>query len=164
MRTLNTCWTLCALIFLIAVPILTMRSIAEEKRQKTDSTALCAADRHPPKSVMGKYLSMLAVFAISVGIIGIYPLILTAYGTVNLLIAYSSLLGFLFMGACLDCYRLFHLFPYGKPGDRRGAYLWGAAAGLLYCKACFLYAADCRGLPSWALRSSLWRYAFSRCS
>ena len=87
-------------IFLIAVPILTMRSIAEEKRQKTDQL-LYALPIGIPKVVMGKYFSMLAIFGISLGIIGFYPLILTAYGTVNLLIAYGSLLGFFFMGASL---------------------------------------------------------------
>ncbi len=93
-------------IFLVAVPILTMRSIAEEKRQKTDQL-LYALPIGLSKVVIGKYFSMLAVFGISVGIIGLYPLILTAYGTVNLLIAYGSLVGFFFMGASLIAIGLF---------------------------------------------------------
>ena len=59
------------LVFLC--PALTMRTFAEEKRQKTDQLLLTA-----PVSVgsivMGKYLALLTVFAIPTGIFALYPL------------------------------------------------------------------------------------------
>ena len=54
-------------VFLVAVPILTMRSMAEERRARTDQLLLSA-----PVSltgvVLGKYFSMLTVLAIPMGL------------------------------------------------------------------------------------------------
>ncbi len=87
-------------IFLVAIPVLTMRSIAEDKKQKTDQL-LYSLPLNMTKIVAGKYFSMLAVLAVPVVIMGVYPVILSMYGTVNLRIAYGALLGFFFLGAAL---------------------------------------------------------------
>ena len=87
-------------IFLIIVPILTMRVLAEEKRQKTDQL-LYSLPLTMTQVVMGKYAAMLVMLLVPLTIISIYPLILSAYGNVNLAAAYGALTGFFFLGAAL---------------------------------------------------------------
>ncbi len=93
-------------IFLIAVPILTMRVIAEEKRQKTDQL-LYSLPISMTEVVFGKYLAMLAVLLIPITIMGIYPLILSIFGNVSLFASYGSLLAFFLLGASLIAMGLF---------------------------------------------------------
>lgn len=93
-------------VFMIAVPVLTMRGIAEERRQKTDQL-LYAMPISLSKVVWGKYLAMLTVFALPVLIMCAYPLLLTAYGKMNLLTSYSTMTGFFFMGAAFITIGLF---------------------------------------------------------
>lgn len=87
------------LVFLC--PALTMRTFAEEKRQKTDQLLLTAPV--PVGSiVLGKYLALLTVFAIPTGIFALYPLILNQYGAVPMAETYATLLAFFLLGAaCL---------------------------------------------------------------
>ena len=74
-------------VFLIGVPILSMRVLAEERKQKTDQLLLTA-----PVSVwdivFGKYLALVAVFAIPVVIMCVYPLIMSKFGTISYASAY----------------------------------------------------------------------------
>ena len=92
-------YTLSALtfVFLISVPILTMRVLAEERKQKTDQLLLTA-----PISVwdivFGKYLALVAVFAIPVVIMCFYPLIMSKFGTISYASAYTGILGFFLLG------------------------------------------------------------------
>ena len=69
-------------IFLIITPILTMKILAEEKKNKTDQL-LWTAPVPVWKVVMGKYLSMVTMYLIPVAIVGLYPLIMGKYGTVS---------------------------------------------------------------------------------
>lgn len=87
-------------IYLLIIPLLTMRSFSEEKRQKTDQM-LYSAPIKISGIVLGKYLAMLTVLAVPILITAFYPLILSAFGTVNLLISYSALIVFFFLGATL---------------------------------------------------------------
>ena len=84
-------------VFLIGVPILSMRVLAEERKQKTDQLLLTA-----PVSVwdivFGKYLALVAVFAIPVVIMCFYPLIMSKFGTVAYASAYTGILGFFLLG------------------------------------------------------------------
>ena len=93
-------------IFLIIVPILTMRVIAEERRQKTDQL-LYSLPLTMTQVALGKYLAMLVIFLIPVAIIGVYPLVLTAFGDVYLPAAYGALVGFFFLGASLIAIGMF---------------------------------------------------------
>ena len=93
-------------IFLIIVPILTMRVIAEERRQKTDQL-LYSLPLTMTQVALGKYLAMLVIFLIPVAIIGVYPLVLTAFGDVYLPAAYGALAGFFFLGASLIAIGMF---------------------------------------------------------
>lgn len=92
-------YTLSALtfVFLISVPILTMRILAEERKQKTDQLLL-TSPVSVEKIVMGKYLALVTVFAIPMAIICFYPLLMTKLGTVSLGTAYTAILGFFLLG------------------------------------------------------------------
>lgn len=87
-------------IYLIAVPILSMRTFAEERRQKTDQL-LYALPISMSGVVIGKYLAMLTVLAAPTLIMALYPLILMQFGTVPLSTAYGTLAAFFLLGACL---------------------------------------------------------------
>lgn len=93
-------------IFLIIVPILTMRVIAEGRRQKTDQL-LYSLPLTMTQVALGKYLAMLVIFLIPVAVIGVYPLVLTAFGAVYLPAAYGALTGFFFLGASLIAIGMF---------------------------------------------------------
>ncbi|MDO4647513.1 MAG: ABC transporter permease, partial [Eubacteriales bacterium] len=84
-------------IFLIIVPILTMRVIAEERKQKTDQL-LYTLPLTVSEIVVGKYLALITMYAIPMGIVCIYPLILRQCGTVNMKTSYLAILGFFLLG------------------------------------------------------------------
>lgn len=88
------------LVFLIIVPVLTMRVLAEERRQKTDQL-LYSLPLPMSKVVLGKYFAMLTIFVLPLLIICLYPVILAAYGNVNLPGAFSAIVGFFLLGAAL---------------------------------------------------------------
>lgn len=100
--TLQSCCT----VFLLIIPILTMRSLAEDKRAKTDRL-LYSLPLKLWQVIVGKYLAMLAVLAVPVLILALYPLILSAFGSVNLVSAYACLLAFFLLGAALIAVCLF---------------------------------------------------------
>lgn len=93
-------------VFLVIVPILTMRVLAEERRQKTDQL-LYSLPLTMTKVVLGKYAAMLVIFLIPVGIISLYPLILSAYGNIYMPAAYSAVVSFFFLGAALIAIGMF---------------------------------------------------------
>ena len=93
-------------IYLIAVPIISMRSLAEEKRQKTDQL-LYSLPVRLSDVVIGKYLAMLAVLLVPILILALYPVILSQFGAVRYLTAYSALFAFFLLGACLLSIGLF---------------------------------------------------------
>lgn len=86
--------------FLIIVPILTMRVLSEEKKQKTDQL-LYSLPISMTNVVLGKFFALLIMFIIPVGIISLYPIILTAFGSVYLPASFGSIIGFFFLGAAL---------------------------------------------------------------
>ena len=88
-------YSLAGVIFmlLISVPVLSMKSFAEDRKNKTDQLLLTS-----PVSlveiVLGKYLAMVTVFAIPCVIYCIFPLIIKLQGTAHFLVDYSSILAF----------------------------------------------------------------------
>ena len=94
------------IVFLLIIPILTMRSVAEERHSKTDQL-LYSLPVSVTQIVLAKYLAMFTVFLIPVGIIGLYPLILSIFGTVYLGTAYGALLGFTLLGGALIAVGMF---------------------------------------------------------
>ena len=91
------------LIFYIVVPVLTMRSFAEERRQKTDQLLL-TAPVSPMEIVMGKYLALITVYAIPCLVMCVLPLIISPYGEMTYAVDYVSILIFFLIGcAYLAC-------------------------------------------------------------
>ncbi len=86
--------------FVVIVPILTMRVIAEEKKQKTDQL-LYSLPITTTQVILGKYLALLVMYLIPMAVICVYPLIFAQFGDVYLLTAYGSLVAFYLMGAAL---------------------------------------------------------------
>ena len=91
-------------LFLIITPILTMRILSEEKKNKTDQLLLTAP---VPvwKIVMGKYLSMITIYLIPV--VGLYPFIMGRYGTVSYTTTYTAVFGFFLLGCAQIAVGLF---------------------------------------------------------
>ena len=89
-----------SLVFVVIVPILTMRVLAEERRQKTDQL-LYSLPITTTQVVMGKYLALLAVYLIPLAVICVYPLIFAQFGEVYLPTSYGSIFAFFVMGAAL---------------------------------------------------------------
>lgn len=89
------------MILLFLLPAISMRSFAEERKNKTDQLLL-TSPVNIPAIVAGKFLAELAVFALPLAAAVVMPLLLQAFGTVSLVAAYSALLGYLLLGgACL---------------------------------------------------------------
>ncbi len=94
-------------MYVLLVPILTMRIVAEENRQKTDQL-LYTAPVSLTKIIVGKYFAVLTLFSCAFIPICIYPLIIHMYGTdVRLAPAYSSIIGFSLLGAATIAIGLF---------------------------------------------------------
>ena len=85
------------LLFMISVPVLSMRILAEERRSRTDQLILTA-----PVSVgnivVGKYLALMTIFCIPTAVVCVYPLIMSAFGSVPMGEAYLAVLAFFLYG------------------------------------------------------------------
>lgn len=84
-------------LFMITVPILSMRILAEERHSKTDQLILTA-----PVSVggivMGKFLALLTIFLIPTAVVCTYPLIMNGFGSVPMGESYLAVLAFFLYG------------------------------------------------------------------
>ena len=89
-----------SLVFVVIVPILTMRVIAEERKQRTDQL-LYSLPITTSQVILGKYLALLVLYLIPLAIISLYPLIFAQFGDVYLLTSYGSIFAFFVMGAAL---------------------------------------------------------------
>ncbi len=94
------------LVYLFFIPVLTMRSIAEEKRNRTEQL-LFSAPVTVADIVLGKYFAMLTILAIPLVITAAYPLIISMYGAVNFASAYLMLFAFFLLGAALTAIGMF---------------------------------------------------------
>lgn len=84
-------------IMLVAVPVLTMKCFAEEKRSRTDQLLL-TAPVSLTQIVLGKYLAMVTVFAIPCLIYTVFPLIIESQGEAHIGIDYMAILAFFLLG------------------------------------------------------------------
>jgi len=93
-------------IFLLTVPILTMRLLSEERNKKTDQLLLTS-----PLSlsgiVLGKYFAAVTVFLISLLVTALYPLAMSMYGPLAGWEIFGSYVGFFLMGSSLIAVGLF---------------------------------------------------------
>ncbi len=93
-------------VYLLAIPVLTMRSIAEEKHSRTDQL-LYSLPMSITDIVLAKYLAMITILAVPVAVMVFYPLLLASFGTVQLSSAYAMLLAFFLLGAALIAIGMF---------------------------------------------------------
>lgn len=84
-------------IIMIGIPVLTMRSFADDRKTKTDQLLL-TSPISVTRMVLGKYLSMITVFAVPVVISTVCPLIIKMNGTAYLKVDYASILAFFLLG------------------------------------------------------------------
>ena len=79
-------------LFMIIVPLLTMKSMAEDRKTKTDQLIL-TAPVSVGKIVLAKFMAVGAIFSIAAGIMCIYPIWLSRYGTIAYGETYTGMLG-----------------------------------------------------------------------
>ncbi len=96
--SMNVTFNSITFVFLLAVPVLTMRVLAEERRQKTDQL-LITAPVSVAKIVLGKFFALLTVYLIPIGVICIYPLSMRIFGKISFAQNYTAILGFFLLGA-----------------------------------------------------------------
>ena len=89
-----------AFALIIIIPIITMRIIAEEKKQKTDQL-LYSLPVSTTGIVAGKYLAALATAAIPLVIVCVYPVVLSKFGEVYLPTSFGTIFGFLLLAGAL---------------------------------------------------------------
>lgn len=94
------------LVYLFAIPILTMKIMSEEKRAKTD-TLLRSLPLSTTDYILGKYFAVITMILIPTAIIFSYTLILSLYGRINLLAAVSGTLALFLCGCALAAVGLF---------------------------------------------------------
>ncbi len=92
-------YSLSGVIFMLlfSVPVLSMKSFAEERKNKTDQLLLTSP---VPlfQIILGKYLAMTTVFAVPCFIYCLFPIIIKFQGNAHLLVDYSSILAFFLLG------------------------------------------------------------------
>ncbi|MBR6402796.1 MAG: Gldg family protein [Eubacterium sp.] len=93
-------------LFLIIIPVLTMKIISQDRREKTDQL-IFTAPISLFKVIMGKYLALVAVFSIPAAMSALYPVILSCFGTVSMPQAYTALLGYWLYGIALIAVGMF---------------------------------------------------------
>ena len=79
-------------IFIIIIPILAMRCMADDRKTKTDQL-LYTSPVSIPKVIIGKYLALVAVFSIAMGVVCLCPLVLSTFGDVPMAENYTLIFG-----------------------------------------------------------------------
>lgn len=94
------------MVLMVFVPLLTMRLLSEDKKQKTDQLTLTA-----PVSllsiVMGKFLAAYAIFAIGVAVMPVYGFVMSTFAKVSWLPIWGNTVGLLLLGGIFVSIGLF---------------------------------------------------------
>lgn len=85
------------IVFLVGIPLITMRSFSEERKNKTDQLLL-TAPVSLTKVVLGKYLAMASVIALPNLLFCLFPLLIKMNGTAYLKVDYISIAVFFLLG------------------------------------------------------------------
>ena len=93
-------------VYLLVIPILTMRVFAEERKTRT-ADLLYTLPLRLSAVTAGKYLALLTVLAIPCALFTLYPLILSRFGAVELRTAMGAIFGFFLLGAALAAVGMF---------------------------------------------------------
>ncbi|MBE6824513.1 MAG: ABC transporter [Ruminococcaceae bacterium] len=94
------------MIILFLIPIITMKSFSEEKRQKTDQ-ALLTAPVSLFEVVMGKFLSAFILYACCVAIFIVYAIVISFFTTPQWAVILCTILGMLLLGGSLIAIDIF---------------------------------------------------------
>lgn len=105
-------------------PVLTMTCMTRDRRDDTDAF-LSSLPVRSTGIVLGKYLALLTVYAIPVGVLCLMPLLLSAFAKVDMAAAYAAILPVALLGAASIAVCLFMSSLTDK---RLTAYLAGAGA------------------------------------
>ena len=91
-------FTLLIYVLLVVIPILTMRTLSEEKNQKTDQCLLTA-----PVSlgglVLGKFFAAFVIYILAVAITVVYAVVVSAFAQPDWLVIIGNIVGFLLLGS-----------------------------------------------------------------
>ncbi len=87
-------------LFMLTVPILTMRSLSEERKNKTDQLLL-TSPTSVTSVILGKYFAACSVFLLTLVISFVYPATLFIYGNPSLAEIMTGYIGFFLLGAAL---------------------------------------------------------------
>lgn len=93
-------------IFMVAIPILTMKSMSEDRKSKSDQLLLTSPITLS-QLVMGKYLAMVTVWLIPTAVFCLCPTIIASTGTSYLVSDFSTILALFFMGCAQIAIGLF---------------------------------------------------------
>ena len=94
------------MIVALTIPIITMRSFSEEKKQKTDQ-ALLTAPVSIFEIVLGKFIGAFLLYCLCNAIYLIYAVILMCYTSLDWAVFLTTMLGMLLMGGALIAIDLF---------------------------------------------------------
>jgi len=94
------------LIFLLLVPTITMRLVAEETRQKTDQL-LYTSPVTVRDIVLGKYFAAIVLLFIGLLITALFPYMLSKYGEVPAAEIFGAFIAFYLIGICFIAVGLF---------------------------------------------------------
>lgn len=99
-------FTLLIYVLLVAIPILTMRTLSEEKNQKTDQCLLTA-----PVSlgglVVGKFLAAFLIYIMAVAITLVYAVVISAFAKPDWLVVAGNITGFILLGCAFIAIGIF---------------------------------------------------------
>ena len=94
------------IIILFIIPIITMKSFSEEKRQRTDQARLTSPTSRF-EIVMGKFLGALILFAICSLIFVVYALVISFFTSPDWAVVLCTVLGLLLLGSALIAIDIF---------------------------------------------------------
>ncbi|MGN0596444.1 MAG: ABC transporter permease [Ruminiclostridium sp.] len=93
-------------VLMIFIPVLTMRLMSEDNKQKTDQLTLTA-----PISlfrlVMGKFLSAFSIFLISTSVLVVYAIVLSFFSEIAWAMVWGNVVGIILLGAVFIAAGLF---------------------------------------------------------
>ena len=94
------------IILIVLIPILTMRTMSEEKKNKTDQCLLTA-----PVSlfgiVAGKFLAALLIYVLGVAITIVYAIVVSAFSTPDWNVIVGNIVGLILLGAAFIAVGIF---------------------------------------------------------
>ena len=93
-------------IIMLLIPILTMRLMSEDLKNKTDQ-ALLTAPISLVSLVLGKFLAALIVYCLGVAITLVYGVVIAAFAPPDWTVVFGNVLGMLLLGAALIAIGMF---------------------------------------------------------